>query len=304
MQNNNYLGHFYAIFCVLVWGSTFISTKVLLEDFTPFEVLFTRFVLGFIAMCLIMPKFFGFKGLKQEFLFVLAGLFGVTLYFLLENIALVYVYASIVSVLVVVAPFFTALINHFVMHDEKLSVHFFVGFILSILGIALISLPSNDVIFNLTGYSFALLAALSWSCYLICIKKIQNYGYNTLMVTRRIFAYGIIMLCPFVFIVDFNVGIERYTKHVNLFNMLFLGLCASALCFVVWNNCVKILGVLKASAYIYAIPVVTVVVAVLILDEKLDFISSIGIVLTILGLIISESYDNIRNLLRKKIKTK
>lgn len=302
MQNTNYLGHLYAIFCVLVWGSTFISTKVLLIDFAPFEILFTRFILGFLAMCVIMPKFFGFKGIKKELLFALAGLFGVTLYFLLENIALVYVYASIVSVLVVVAPFFTALINHFIMHDEKLSMHFFVGFILSIIGIALISLPSNDVIFNLTGYSFALLAALVWACYLICIKKIQNYGYNTLMVTRRIFAYGILMLCPFAFITDFDFKFELYANKINLFNMLFLGLCASALCFVVWNNSVKLLGVLKASAYIYAIPVVTVVVAVIILDERLDMISSIGIVLTILGLIISESYDNIKNILRKNIR--
>ena len=72
------------------------------------------------------------------------------------------------------------------------------------------------------------------------------------------------------------------------------------LCFMFCS--VKLLGVLKASAYIYAIPVVTVVVAVIILDERLDMISSIGIVLTILGLIISESYDNIKNILRKNIK--
>lgn len=300
MIKNTQLGHLFALFSVLVWGSTFISTKILLESYSPFEILFTRFILGFIAMWIIMPKFLGFKGIKQELLFAFAGLFGVTLYFLLENIALVYTYAYIVSILVVVAPFFTALINHFFLHDEKLTILFFIGFALSISGIALMSLPGNEISFDIRGYIMSLLAALTWSFYCIIVKKISVYGYNTLLVTRRIFAYGILFLIPCLGVFDYHFDWERFSNPVNAFNILFLGLIASALCFVVWNITLKLLGVLKASAYIYAIPVVTVIVAVIVLDEKITILSCIGILFTISGLVLSESHNNLKYFLKKK----
>ena len=46
MENKNYTGHFTAALTILIWGTTFISTKVLLEDFQPVEILVSRFILG------------------------------------------------------------------------------------------------------------------------------------------------------------------------------------------------------------------------------------------------------------------
>lgn len=45
-KNENALGHITALFTILVWGTTFVSTKILLVDFTPIEILFIRFVVG------------------------------------------------------------------------------------------------------------------------------------------------------------------------------------------------------------------------------------------------------------------
>ena len=63
---------------------------------------------------------------------------------------------------------------------------------------------------------------------------------------------------------------------------------ASVLCFVTWNFAVKALGAVKTSVYIYMIPVITVITSVLILHETLTAFSLLGIVLTLLGLILSE----------------
>ena len=82
------LGHAAALMTILIWGTTFVSTKVLLRDFTPVTVLFTRFVIGYAFLWCLKPRFLPFSGWKKEFLFAGAGLTGVTLYFLLENIAL------------------------------------------------------------------------------------------------------------------------------------------------------------------------------------------------------------------------
>ena len=106
-------GHAAALFTVIVWGTTFISTKVLLRAFSPLEILFLRFVLGFVMLCIINPKPFRTKSKKEEAMMALAGLTGICLYYLLENVALTYTQASNISVIVSIAPIFTGILAHF-----------------------------------------------------------------------------------------------------------------------------------------------------------------------------------------------
>ncbi|NBI17773.1 EamA family transporter [Neglecta sp. X4] len=72
-----------------------------------------------------------------------------------------------------------------------------------------------------------------------------------------------------------------------LLNILYLGLGASALCFVTWNLAVKVLGAVKTSVYIYMVPVITVVTSVL-LKEPVTWVSVMGTVLAVAGLFLSE----------------
>ena len=123
-----------ALFTVAVWGTTFISTKVLLREFTPIEILLFRFLIGFAALCLVNHRRLRTKERSHELLFVAAGISGVTLYFLMENIALTYTYASNVGVIVATAPFCTAILGFIFLRDEKLKMGFFVGFVISIAG--------------------------------------------------------------------------------------------------------------------------------------------------------------------------
>ena len=115
--------------CALpIWGTTFISTKILLADFQPVEILFFRFVIGFGALILACPH--GMKGVdrRQEKVFALAGLCGICLYYLLENIALTCTLASNVGVIISAAPFFTAILSRLFMKSEgKLGPAFFIG---------------------------------------------------------------------------------------------------------------------------------------------------------------------------------
>ena len=83
-------GHAAAIITIFVWGVTFISTKILLTGFLPVEILFCRFVIGYLALFAICPRLLPYGGLRQEAYFVAAGLAGICLYYLLENIALTY----------------------------------------------------------------------------------------------------------------------------------------------------------------------------------------------------------------------
>ncbi len=83
-------------------------------------------------------------------------------------------------------------------------------------------------------------------------------------------------------------GLERFADMTHLLNILYLGLGASALCFVTWNLAVKALGAVKTSVYIYMVPVITVVTSVLVLKEPVMWVSAVGTVLAVAGLFLSE----------------
>ncbi len=290
MENKIITGHLSAFVTILIWGTTFISTKVLLVDFQPVEILFFRFVMGLLILIIAYPRRMKETTRKQEVIFALAGLCGVCMYYLLENIALTYTMASNVGVIISVAPFFTAILAHLILKKEdQLKANFLIGFIIAMVGICLISLQGTKMQLNPIGDLLAVIAALLWACYSVLIRKISSFGYNTIQTTRRIFTYGILFMIPAIFLFDFDWDVTRFSNPIYLFNIIFLGVGASALCFVTWNYAVKILGAVKTSIYIYMVPVITVITSILILHETVTILAAIGTLLTLVGLVVSES---------------
>ena len=288
-ESNHVKGHISALITILIWGTTFISTKILLTSFKPVEILFYRFGIGVLVLLIAYPHRLKGTDKKQELMLMAAGLCGVTLYYLLENIALTYTTASNVGVIISIAPFFTAILANWLLDGEKPKANFFIGFFAAIIGIFLISFNGSAVLqLNPIGDLLAILAAIVWAAYSILSRKISQFGYNTIQTTRRIFCYGLFFMIPVLFPFHFEWGLERFTQPANLFNILFLGLGASALCFVTWNLAVKFLGAVKTSIYIYLVPVITVVTSVIVLSERVTWMSAFGTVLTLAGLFISE----------------
>jgi len=289
MRNKKTIAHFAALVTITIWGTTFISTKILLADFQPVEILFLRFVIGFLVLSAVCPRKLKTNSYKQELTFIASGLCGICLYYLLENIALTFTTASNVGVIISVAPFFTAILAHlFIKPKEKQHIQFFAGFIVAMAGIILISFNSSKLQLNPVGDLLAVLAAIVWACYSILTRKISSFGYPVILSTRKSFFYGILFMIPTLFFFDFNPDLSRFANTAYLFNILYLGFGASALCFVTWNFAVKELGAVKTSVYIYMVPVITVITSVLILHEKLTLLAGIGTGLTLIGLFLSE----------------
>lgn len=265
-------GHLLALLTILIWGTTFISTKILLKDFTPVEILFFRFLIGYFVLLLIYSRPIRTTSFKEELLFISAGLCGVTLYFLIENIALVYTLASNVGVIVSIAPFFTAVIAHFFLEEEKFHRQFFIGFLIALAGIILIGLNGSFLLqLNPIGDLLALLAPVVWAIYSVLMRKISLLKVHTIGATRRVFFYGLLFMLPPLFLFDFQLGLSRFKEISNVAHLLFLGLGASALCFLTWNKAVGILGAVKTSVYIYIVPVITVAASALVLNEKITW---------------------------------
>lgn len=288
MKNTKTAGHMAAILTIVIWATTYISTKVLLEAFQPIEILFFRFVMGFLALLLVCPRKLKTTGYKQELTFVAAGFCGICLYYLLENIALTYTLASNVGVIISIAPFFTAILaNLFVKTEGRIQPYFIIGFVVAMIGIICINFNGAKLELNPIGDLLAILAALVWAVYSLLTRKIADFGYSVILSTRRTFFYGILFMIPTLFWGDFRADLSRFSNVTYLFNIMYLGLGASALCFVTWNLAVKKLGAVKTSIYIYLVPAITVITSCLILHESLTFLSVTGTVLTMAGLFLS-----------------
>jgi drug/metabolite transporter (DMT)-like permease len=295
MKDKTTLGHLSAFLTILLWGTTFISTKVLLDDFSPVEILMIRFLIGYLCLWLVYPRKIQFRAFKEELLFIGAGLCGVTLYFLCENYALDYSLASNVGVIVAIAPLFTAILSAIFLKEDKLSPLFLTGFLLSITGIILISFNGSFILkLNPLGDVLAVLAAAVWAMYSIFMRKISRLQLNTIGVTRKIFFYGLIFMLPVLLLTGFNVTAVQFFNLKNLLNLLFLGMGASAICYVTWNWSVGILGAVKTSVYIYLIPVIAVMASAIILHEEITWVALTGSMLTLLGLYLSEGKLNFK----------
>ena len=284
----NIKAYFATFFSIFIWGITFISTKILLNDFTPIEILFTRFLLGFILLMIIYPKNNKIYPKKDEFLFALIGLSGVTLYYLFENIALNYSLASHGGILVAIGPLFTGIFASIFL-KEKLKFNFFIGFIFSIIGIAVITFNGKFILkLNPIGDMFALLAAVMWGVYSVLVKAVGDLGYDSVCITKKTFIYGLIFMIPILFFMKFDVNINDYIKPVNIINILFLSFVACTLCFITWAYSTRILGAVKNNTYIYLIPIVTAATSKIVLNENITPLAILGILLILSGVIISE----------------
>lgn len=303
-QKPSSIGHLTALVTILIWGTTFVSTKLLLNTFTPVEILFIRFVIGYIALLLFYPKPLKIDNKQHEWLFMAAGISGITLYYLLENMALTFTTASNVGIIITIAPFFTALLASWLLTSEKKpQLTFYIGFLIALCGVILISHHSSRILeLNPVGDLLAVLAAIAWAIYAILTRKISQLNYHPIQATRHTFFYGLLFMLPILLLMGIRFDTTDLITPVNRTNILFLGLGASALCFVTWNIAVKLLGAVKTSVYIYLAPLITVTTSVFILSEPLTPTLITGALLTLLGLWLSETnfFEKITNRQSKK----
>lgn len=293
MEKKQLTGHIMAAISVVIWGTTFISSKILLDDFSPIELLLLRFVIGYIILWIMSPRQMKVTDRKHELYFAGAGLTGICLYYLFENVALLYTQASNVGVITSISPFFIGISAHLFLKDEKLKKSFFVGFVFAIVGIAMISFSGqNGVRLNFAGDMLSVVAAMMWGLYAILARKVGDFEYPVIPSTRRMFFYGILMMLPLAFVFGFDVKAVQFGTLGNLLNLLYLSVGACAVCFVTWNRAVEILGAIKTSVYIYLIPVITIITSIVVLHEKITWMSAAGTVLTMTGVIISERMGN------------
>lgn len=288
MQRKLILAHICAVIVILFWGMTFVSSKVLLKDFTPVEILFNRFVIATLTLLLLAPKALKIISWRVELYSAFCGFYGVTIYFVFENNALRFSNASNVSLIVSTAPLFVAILNRLTDRNARLGKYFLLGFFIAMSGIACLSFSSLSLQLNPEGDLMALGCAVVWGLYSVYVVKLHRLGISTMVMTIKSFFYAVLCTVPCMFFYGYDLKPDCLLKPVNIVNYLFLAVLASSLSFLIWNKAIAYLGSVKTNVYLYATPVVTAAGAVICIDEKITVYLLLGMVLSIAGLVISQ----------------
>ena len=287
IKNGTVLGYLFALITVVVWGTTFIASKqLLLAGYTPARIMLMRFLLGYGGLWLIYPRRLKLHW-REETLFALLGLSGCSLYFLMENSALLFTSTANVSIIVSCAPIFTALLAHFVT-DEKFHPGLFLGFLIAFAGVILVVFNGAFVLhLSPRGDLLALSAAVLWAVYSVMIKHVAE-KYDSILITRRTLLWGILTAIPIAIPGGAFSPLPLLSSPLLVFNVVYLGLVGSALCYILWNRSFSLLGVIATNNCIYLIPFVTIVSAFFTLHEPFSPTAVLGAFLITAGVVVSQ----------------
>lgn len=285
-KKNAFWFHIGALLTVTAWGVSFISTKVLQSpgiQLTPTEVYILRFTLAYILVLAICHKRLWSNSLRDELLFATCGLCGGSIYFIAENTAIEYTLVSNVSLITSVSPLLTAMLVGVIYRDERPSKGIILGSAIAFLGVGCVIFNSSfNVNIRPLGDMLALSAALGWAIYSIILRKL-NALYSIWFISRKTFFYGILTAIPFLFIQPGSFHVSVLARPEVWGNLLFLGIICSMVAYIIWAQAVKRLGAVKASNYMYFVPIVTLVASQLLLDEKITWVGYFGCALILGG---------------------
>ena len=280
----NYIYHLIAILTVGIWGLTFISTKVLIEHgLSPQEIFLLRFLMAYLGIWFISPRKLFADNWKDELWLLWGGVTGGSFYFFTENTALEITLATNVAFIVCTAPLLTTILSLLIYKKEKATAGLVGGSLLALVGVALVVYNGHFILkISPLGDFLTLLAAFSWAFYSLIMKKMSG-RYRTTFITRKIFFYGILTILHAFILHPWQFSLSGLWQPAVWMNLLFLGVLASLVCFVVWNIILKQLGTVRASNYIYLNPLFTLIGSAVLLDEQFTVMSLMGAMLILGG---------------------
>ena len=284
--------HIVAFLTVAVWGTTFVWTKLLIiNGLSPAQIFTLRFIIAYV----LLTGFSLWRGRhkwlsdnwRDELTMMALGLTGGSMYFLTENESLRFTTATNTSLIVCSCPLFAMLIIALFYRSERFSARQVWGSIVALAGMAAVVLNGHFVLhLSPLGDTLAFSACLCWALYTLLMKPVMG-RYPAMFITRKVFFYGILTILPYyIFVPDMPSWDVLMRPEVAL-NLLFLGSVASMLCYLTWSWCMKGLGAVICTNWVYVNPITTIIAAWLILDEQITVYFLIGSILIIAGMYLS-----------------
>jgi drug/metabolite transporter (DMT)-like permease len=277
-----------ALFAVIIWGGTFIATKLALQEASPSTLVWLRFGMGvlILGVTVALRRQFALPSRAEWGYFALVGFIGVTFHQWLQATGLQTAAATTTAWIVATIPVFTALLGWLFLKEKLGRLRVF-GIALAAAGVLLIvskgdlsALATGD--FGTPGDFLILISAVNWAVFsLLSRRGLEKHPAARMMFYVMLFGW----LFAGIWLFGFGPGwseIPRFTLN-GWSNILILGIFASGLAYIAWYDALQVIPASQLGAFIYVEPLVTVVMAAFILGEAITAMSIIGGAATILG---------------------
>ena len=269
-----------ALFAVIVWGASFIATKVALQDVSPITVVWLRFGMGVIilGMTVTTRRQFALPKRSEWGYFALVGFLGITFHQWLQSTALVTSRASTTAWIVATTPVFMALLGWLAL-KEKLHWLQTNGIILATLGVLLVVSDGDPTAISLKQFGapgdiLVLISSVNWAVF----SALSRHGLKTHPPARMMFYVMTLgwLFSSILFFTEPKLGEIAQLSRNGWLGIAFLGVFCSGLAYIAWYDALQALPTGQLGAFLYLEPPVAVIVAALILAEPITWAALLG----------------------------
>jgi drug/metabolite transporter (DMT)-like permease len=280
MSNSKLLPYAEALFAVIVWGASFIATKVALQDSSPLTVVWLRFLIGVVILGIVVAlrRQFGLPEKKEWGYFALLGFLGITFHQWLQSNALQTAEAGTTAWIVSTTPVFMALLGWFIL-KERLGWTKNLGILLAFLGVVVV-ISKGDLgsvsfgNFGAPGDILVLISAVNWAVFSALSRRgLKSHSASLMMFLLMAIGW---VFTTFLFITTNGLGEIASITVDGWMALGFLGVFCSGLAYVAWYDALKALTTTETGAFLYIEPLVAVVIAFFVLGEAITWASLLG----------------------------
>jgi drug/metabolite transporter (DMT)-like permease len=286
-QSHRFIALLKATFAVVVWGVSFIATKLALREVSPVVVIWLRFGIGVIILggFIIRRKELALPPRRELGYFALLGFLGITFHQWLQVTGLVTAKATTTAWIITTIPIFIALLGR-IMLKERLGWDRVAGILIATVGVVLVVSRGNlqSILLGQIGTFgdlLVLISAVNWAVFSVLSRKaLKNHPATQMMFFVMLFGW----ICTSVWFFTLNhIGEIANISITGWTSLLFLGIICSGFAYVFWYDALKALSASQVGSFLYIEPLVAVVVAALLLQEPLFMAAFVGGALILAG---------------------
>ncbi|MCP4673477.1 MAG: EamA family transporter [Desulfobacula sp.] len=275
------MAKFCIILVIIFWASAFVGIRHAVLEYHPFELALFRYTVASMTLLIfVLIKRIRLPEIKDLVHFFISGVIGISVYNISLNYGELTTTAGEACFIVNMAPLFTSLMGFYFL-KEKIRVNFVIGLFISFSGVSLMAFSfSNGIAFK-QGSLFILIAAIAQALYFILQKSLLK-KYTPMEVTCYCFWSGTIAMVPFGY--SF-IGKISYVNLEYTISVLYLGIFPAAMASLCWAVVLKNMDASKAASFLYAVPIIVILIGWFWLNELPSTISIIGGLIAITGVI-------------------
>ena len=280
MSKVSLLPYIEVLFAVVVWGASFIATKIALEDISPISIVWLRFTMGIIILgiAVALRKQFALPNKSEWGYFAMLGFLGITFHQWLQSNGLQTSEASTTAWIVATTPVFMALLG-WALLKERLSSIKIIGIAFAALGVLLVVtdgiLASISIgRFGAPGDILILMSAFNWAVFSALSRRgLKKHSASLMIFYVMMFGW---IFTSLLFITGKNYLELPVLSRSGWMGVSFLGIFCSGLAYIAWYDALQALSTAETGVFLYIEPLVAVVVAFFLLGEAITWASLAG----------------------------